>query len=436
MPPDTRELYKNVPSLQFDEDPRARLRRLPGLASHASARSRVPCKICGAASRPFDRVDFNKYCNPENPYEFGYSGVSVDYLRCEECGFLFTKLCDAWSADDFRNFIYNDDYAKVDSEYADVRPLRTAQTVGEWFRGAEGARILDYGSGAGWFARSMRHAGYAAIEEYDPFSAPQRPQGRFDIITCFEVIEHSPDPRATFSDLLSLLRPDGCILLSQTLQPDDILAIRGSWWYLAPRNGHVSTFTEDAFERLGREFGLRFFRGETIYGFAGPEPGPHAAIALQAIGPSFTTVRLFAPQANPDAPIVSADGRCILWHRCEIVGGRPVRYTGNHRRLLWRAKWAPVSRIRVHVPFVHQAEDGFAARCQMSLDGELVPCRLVRGDIAAEFAVDGKTTGEIELVTPEPVVSARTGGRSVGIAVPFRAGCVPAAARKDAGEGE
>ena len=50
---------------------------------------------------------------------------------------------------------------------------------------------------------------------------------------------------------------------------------------------------------------------------------------------------------------------------------------------------------------------------------------MVRGDLAAEFEVQGITAGQIELVTPEPVVSYRTAGREVGIAVPVTIGIVP-----------
>ena len=385
----------------------------------------VPCKICGGPSFPFDCVDFNKHCNPGDVYAFGFSGVMVPYFRCRECGFLFTNFCDCWGSEDFRDLIYNDDYVKVDSEYVEVRPLRTAKVISEWFRGAEGARILDYGSGAGKWACGMRQAGFDRIEEYDPFSAPERPPGLFDIITCFEVMEHSPDPRGTFIDLLSSLKPDGCILLSQTLQPDDILSIRGSWWYLGPRNGHVSSFTEEALERLGREFGLRFFRGNNMYGYAGPTQNRYATTALAALGPSFTTIRLFAPQRMPNMPILSPDQRSVAWHQCETLGGRCVRYTGAYRHLHWRARWAPVDRIRVHVPFLREPEDGFAAGCTIFLDDRESQIRLVRGDLAAEFEVQGITAGQIELVTPEPVVSYRTAGREVGIAVPVTIGIVP-----------
>jgi 2-polyprenyl-6-hydroxyphenyl methylase/3-demethylubiquinone-9 3-methyltransferase len=363
-------------------------------------------------------VDFNKYCSVDNYYEFGFSGVAVDYLRCTGCGFLFTTFADSWSTTDFRELIYNDDYVKVDGEYAEIRPARTAAVIAEWFRGAEEARILDYGSGAGEFARRMRQAGYNHVREYDPFSSPERPHDFFDIITCFEVIEHTPDPRGTLADLVSSLKPDGCVLLSQSLQPDDILSIRSNWWYLAPRNGHLSTYTEEALELLGREHGLLFYRGDTVYGFAGPSPSRYAQIALSAIGPSFSTLRLLAPEAMVNVVILSPDRSRVVWHRSEILGSQRIRWTGTNRRLQWRAKWSPVSRIRVHIPVAHEAAAGFAEACTLSLDGMKAPTKMVRGDLAAEFDVVGKIRADIELLTPDPVTVQSSAGRRVGIAVP------------------
>jgi SAM-dependent methyltransferase len=399
-------------------DLRTRLLRLQPLNSRMPPSYLVPCKICGADSAPFDRVDFNKYCSAENYYEFGFSGVIVDYLRCTNCGFLFTTFCDSWGPGDFRDLIYNDDYIKVDGEYAEARPAHTASVIAKRFRGAEGARILDYGSGSGVFVRLMRNTGFTRTEEFDPFSSPARPEGRFDIITCFEVIEHSPDPRNALADMVSCLQPDGCILLSQTLQPDNMLSIRGNWWYLAPRNGHLSTFTEEALELLGREHGFLFYRGDTVYGFAGPSPSRFAQVALASIGPSFSTLRLFAPATLPNITIVSPDRNRVVWHRTETLGARHVRWTGSYRRLQWRAKWSPVMRMRIHIPMLQEVVPGFAGGCKLSLDGVEAPVMLIRGELAAEFDVHGKISGDIQLLTPEPISVATAAGRALGVAIP------------------
>lgn len=383
-------------------DPRQVLARVPAANRTTAYRETRSCKICGSGSVKFDIVDFNKWCSPDNFYAFGLSGVSVDYWRCVHCGFLFTDFFDNWTNDDFRRFIYNDDYLKMDGEYTAVRPARIAEDFGRRLQGAENARILDYGSGAGVFVQQMRERGFHHVEGYDPFSSPERPQGRFDIITCFEVIEHTGDPRATLADMLGFLEPDGCILLSQTLQPDDILERRGNWWYLAPRNGHISTFTEEALELMARSNGLLLRRGDTVFGLAGQDPSRFAQIGLQSVGPSFSTVRVHAPTAMPDSLISFTDRKTVWWHPMKTEEARQFRWTGG-KLLQWQAKWPEVACLRVHVPLVSEIRANYAAACKLALDGVVRPVRMVRGEMTAEFDVTGKTAGRIELRTPPPV---------------------------------
>jgi 2-polyprenyl-3-methyl-5-hydroxy-6-metoxy-1,4-benzoquinol methylase len=65
----------------------------------------------------------------------------------------------------------------------------------------------------------MAQLGFPHVASYDPFSMPVRPIGKFDVITCSEVIEHSPFPLRTLADMRSMLADEGCIVLSETLQP-------------------------------------------------------------------------------------------------------------------------------------------------------------------------------------------------------------------------
>src|SRR5262249_39782462 len=102
---------------------RDRLARLPRLGQTNDTAATIRCKVCGNAAAFFDVVDFNK-CAAF--YPFGPSGVVVSYYRCDDCGFLFTPVCDEWSHDDFTRLIYNDDYILLDPEYLSDRPLRMA----------------------------------------------------------------------------------------------------------------------------------------------------------------------------------------------------------------------------------------------------------------------------------------------------------------------
>jgi 2-polyprenyl-6-hydroxyphenyl methylase/3-demethylubiquinone-9 3-methyltransferase len=101
---------------------------------------------------------------------------------------------------------------------------------------------LDYGSGSGIFTNFLKENGFKDVVGYDPYSTPERPSRSFDIITCFEVIEHTPNPKQTLQDMLSFAKPETAIIFSTMLQPDTIGVERANLWYIAPRNGHISIF--------------------------------------------------------------------------------------------------------------------------------------------------------------------------------------------------
>jgi 2-polyprenyl-6-hydroxyphenyl methylase/3-demethylubiquinone-9 3-methyltransferase len=208
----------------------------------------IRCKCCGGAARYFGSADFNDHCLRHQQHVLPRANVPVPYHRCATCGFLFTAAFDRFTPDDFRRYIYNEQYILADPEYAEARPRRSAEFVARILPAAKGLRILDYGGGNGVHAQTLRTLGFANIEVYDPFveQFSRRPQGQFDLVTCSEVVEHSPDPRGVLGELCDLIHDDGMIFFTTLLQPPDIHQLGTSWWYLAPRNGHVSLFTTDA----------------------------------------------------------------------------------------------------------------------------------------------------------------------------------------------
>jgi 2-polyprenyl-6-hydroxyphenyl methylase/3-demethylubiquinone-9 3-methyltransferase len=77
------------------------------------------------------------------------------------------------------------------------------------------------------------------------------------MVTCFEVVEHSLRPAETFAELESFMKQDGIVIFSTLLQRPAIEAEGVGWWYVAPRNGHVSLFTPKAILKLTRPYGLQ-----------------------------------------------------------------------------------------------------------------------------------------------------------------------------------
>jgi 2-polyprenyl-6-hydroxyphenyl methylase/3-demethylubiquinone-9 3-methyltransferase len=219
---------------------------------------RAPCKCCGADAPLCGVVDFHKNCESHRRRVLGLSGVPVYYHRCPICRFLFTTAFDRFTKEDFLLHVYNDEYLLVDPDYAEVRPRANASFLSGLFPQARPGRLLDYGGGNGVLAESLAAAGFPQAETYDPFASgsSNRPTGRFDCITCFEVLEHATDPARTLADMSGLLSDPGLIVLSTMLQPADIDQQGLNWWYAGPRNGHVSLYSREGLAHLAARFGL------------------------------------------------------------------------------------------------------------------------------------------------------------------------------------
>jgi SAM-dependent methyltransferase len=219
------------------------------------------CKCCGGHAKHFGAVDFHKNCEiAKGRNVLTPSGVPVPYHRCEECGFLFTIVFDSFTQEDFAELVYNDDYALVDPDFADLRPRANAAFIAELFAAHRSTRILDYGGGNGLTAELLRGAGFTNVTTYDPFvpAHSARPTGRFELILCFEVVEHSPDPHGTFEDIDSLVATDGIVLFSTLVQPAEITSFGLDWWYAAPRNGHVSLHSRESIAAITAGLGYNF----------------------------------------------------------------------------------------------------------------------------------------------------------------------------------
>jgi SAM-dependent methyltransferase len=208
-----------------------------------------PCKICDGPTSLYGVVDFHKSCEDRRGLRLPLSGLPIYYRRCATCGFLFTDAFDDWTIEQYKEHIYNDAYIVVDPDYNTLRPQANANMVSQLF-GAKKAelKVLDFGGGNDVLCTALRAGGFRQAVTYDPMVPKHAhpPEDKFNLVTCFETLEHLPDPIGGIAQILDCIADNGLIFYSTLAQPADFDQHGVAWWYVGPRNGHISLFTTEA----------------------------------------------------------------------------------------------------------------------------------------------------------------------------------------------
>jgi hypothetical protein len=195
------------------------------------------CKICGGAAPLYSVVDFNKSCEEANGLKLSLVGVPVYYRRCANCHFVFTAPSTTGAPTSSRRTSI---MTTIAWSIRTIRPRGRAVMPRSWRgSGASTRRIpaLDYGGGNGEFCTVLRESGFPVAETFDPMvpEFSRRPNGKFDLVTSFETLEHLPDPMAGIASPLESAADPGVVLFTTLVQPAEFDNFGVNWWYIGPR---------------------------------------------------------------------------------------------------------------------------------------------------------------------------------------------------------
>jgi len=252
----------------------------------------VACRACGGSLHPeFSAVVLGD--------------VPVTYHRCTKCHSLML-LNPHWLARAYSEVIVPD---------PDVGALRRTLFVHRVVRRLRGAgllprehRSLDYGSGFGMLVRLQRDHGIEAWG-YDLYATPkfaeiycgrELPAGKFDLITCIEVLEHTTNPIDVLTSLRSRTKDDGLVVVSTEFV--DLQADTKNWHYLAKEHGqHITLFSRSGLDRAIEASGL-----ERIHTFPFDNvPLLHVLVPKGARPPAWKLLRLRLQQWVGEANFAS-----------------------------------------------------------------------------------------------------------------------------------
>lgn len=229
--------------------------------SRLNSEKPTTCSICSCT-----------YISQYGEKDFGHSGndhfsgsrqfpdykVPVKYHKCNSCGFVFSAIFDKWQPEDFTKYIYNDEYSRADPPFLGDRAKENSKLLQTIFpHELESRKILDIGAGTGILSEELMNYGIT-VTNYDPFYGYDNDVtgDTFDLITSFEVIEHVThfSQKRWMNKLASFLsKTNNAIVMVSTilLGEHDI-----NWWYICPRNGHISIHTKKSLSILAKCSGL------------------------------------------------------------------------------------------------------------------------------------------------------------------------------------
>ena len=211
--------------------------------------------------------------------DFYASGEQFDLLQCENCGFQFTQgfpvekeigkyyeTPDYISHSDTKKGMMNELYHLVRSRMLQKK----AQLINN-ITGKTSGKILDIGTGTGYFSHTMQQKGWQveAVEKSaqarsfakknfnldikDDSGLNDFSSGSFDVITLWHVMEHLEHLNETWERLHELLKDDGCLVIAvPNCSSYDAQKYKEFWAaYDVPR--HLWHFTPDSIKKFGEK---------------------------------------------------------------------------------------------------------------------------------------------------------------------------------------
>lgn len=186
----------------------------------------------------------------------------VKYYKCENCGLMQTEK-PYWLEEAYKKAITSTDIGLIS------RNISTSNIVFNLIVNHFDTtkRVLDFGGGYGILVRLLRDRGLDFYRQdiycenifavNHDITDLNKQDHKFEMVTCFEVFEHTYEPIKLFEELQGYADN---ILISTLLVPDWPMINDEDWWYFSSHTGqHVMFYTERALKILGEKFNMNLY---------------------------------------------------------------------------------------------------------------------------------------------------------------------------------
>ena len=216
----------------------------------------------------------------------------LDIKQCSKCGFIATHppqpndhWLDKYEGDYWREYQTSIGEKRIDERFEEFEMI-SAERI-QYLKSFHGllppalrfknnGRFLDVGCSMGFLVKAAEDAGYEAFgidpnqQDVDEGMARynvQLSQGYindygesdFDVIMCFNTIEHVSRPDVLMHEMTKRLSPKGVIVIgTHDIECQNYLDEGVDWKHIKPAE-HLYYFSKDSLSRLGEKYGMRAF---------------------------------------------------------------------------------------------------------------------------------------------------------------------------------
>jgi SAM-dependent methyltransferase len=211
------------------------------------------CKVCNSPTLDCFRKEFQI---------FG----EATYKKCTNCNFLYSNHIEISHQSVISEYYKSQSFENEDPGYR----ARARTALSSLLKFCKTLRmdpvnisLLDYGCGNGEFIILCKKLGIK-VTGFEPFYVDKNSdvhpniinkeeyldklKGTFDIVCCFEVVEHATTPKI-FENLLGFLNPNGHLFFSTGMYIHDLHT--SNWEYIAP--AHCSIYSVRSLEILSNK---------------------------------------------------------------------------------------------------------------------------------------------------------------------------------------
>jgi SAM-dependent methyltransferase len=248
-------------------------------ALNVVAPERRLCPVCGPS-------DVKSVATLKNTFGKALSRSSFELLQCTTCNMIYQSPLP--TNDDFKS-MYEDAVQFTSAEYRDPIKVESAlayykhcaQQMLEMMNFPPAPHVLEIGAGLAWICRAIKRIDPSAVAIAQDVSSECATEcswtdqyiigtvddirlgqhGPYDIISMTHVIEHLPYPITILKRLRTLLRANGCILVTCPHRPEDWdkdpSVARWSAWSYNHVPGHLQYFSRDGMANAAKAADLR-----------------------------------------------------------------------------------------------------------------------------------------------------------------------------------